>query len=173
MTQMIIGELRPEQIIFDLLVGDDRPEPLQDELNELLHARKLREVRAELEQSCNQVKDKESRFLCLARQTVLDTILKGPNATACLSPDSFRDEPRVREGLYLVAWCYRVTGHPDKAMWYLGKIERMKASEEFMARVKELKTETTAQLILSADRSNEPVLASAYAITYEDVSGHL
>ncbi|MCP4600067.1 MAG: hypothetical protein GY847_05935 [Proteobacteria bacterium] len=166
-TQIIIGELRPERVSSDLIGSKDRINPISEKTRELLRAGKMVSARREITKI--EITNKYMRLLYRARWAVLDSLIYGADSMQCPRLPRDLTHPMVHEGVFLSAWCLRAAGQLVRALYYLHTLGLSDVSPEQAKRIRELSAQVVAGLVLSADRSDSHIYAAAYSIKHQDI----
>ncbi|MDJ0765620.1 MAG: hypothetical protein QNJ97_21740 [Myxococcota bacterium] len=169
-TQIIIGELRPERRIQNILTANADVDPLPKEVIDALKAGKLLAARRALAKTRGKKKDKQ--FLYRARKSAFLAALGGGYAAGCPALPSSLKSDRMKEGVFLAAWCLRETGKPKIALDYLASLKKESLSEVLQKNTTALEQRIAHGLVTANDRRGDVINASACIIGYQDILLH-
>ncbi len=166
-TQVIIGEIRSDKIVFDLIGAKTLANPLPKKLREMLRSGKLSQAQGELHKL--EVQGTYAKILHHARRSILSAMLHGADGMHCPRLPNHMESEMAHESVILSAICLHRAGESQSSLRYLAALDAMKISERIAQRLAELETHIVAGLVLSADRQANPLHASAYSIKHRDV----
>ncbi|MCP4676916.1 MAG: hypothetical protein GY854_15645 [Deltaproteobacteria bacterium] len=164
LTQIIIGELRTQRVVLNIIGDNQRIAPLPKEVYNLLKEGKLSSARRKMGKL--KTTGTYKRILNRARRGVLSSIIYGPNSMQCPGLPRILKNPAIHEGMVLSAWCLRASGKPHRAIQYLEALDDAPMMPEVASRSHSLRARIVAGLVLSADRADLPIFAAAYSLKH-------